>query len=334
MSENQNHEPKIEPDLPNTQLYPNPNVANPQPSSTVPLPQHEPNLLQKRSRSKKIYFIFLAIANLVTIVFPLLATIWLVGQARSGVSGTEYFGILLIPLQLLGVAVAFLNIITISRFVRKEKPRHKIAIIGKIIVICSVLYLVLGAVSVLSSVKSYWVFNRTISEKEAISLINSCKIVSISRQNRLVLFTKHDPSSKNPNDYQRYAADKDFYNLKTAAKVASEHCGHINVTDLPENYHNQDITIEQATDLLRSNCEIKFFYYTTKQLGDLNIIDPETSTTGIVLASKEDPTSIFIVDRLIPQLVPIASEARKKCPDLKIWHDGGYERQDSSGNWQ
>jgi len=334
MSENQNHEPEAGLDLPNTQLLPNPNVVNPQPSSTDPLPQHELNLSQKHSRGKKIYFIILAIANLVTIVFPLLATVWLVGQARSGVSGTEYFGIYLIPLQLLGVGVSILNIITITRFVRKEKPRHKIAIIGKVIVLGSVVYLVLGAVSVLLSVNSYWSFNRTISEKEAISLIDSCKIESISRQDRLVLFTKHDPNSKNPNDYQRYAVDKDFYNLKAAAESASARCGHINVTDLPENYHNQDITVEQATDLLGSNCKIKFFYYTTKQLGDLNIIDPETSTTGIVLASKEDPTSIFIVDRLIPQLVPIASEARKKCPDLKIWHDGGYERQDSSGNWQ
>jgi hypothetical protein len=306
-----------------------PNVFPP----SQPINSPEPTPPPKKSRGWKIYFVFLALANIVTIAFPLLVLAWAIQQAKGGVSGTEFIGILIAPLQLAGFGVAILNVITISIFLRKKHPRKAVTIFGLVAVILSALYVGGVAITAYRDVQHSRQFNTSISKDEAISLINSCQVTSISRQDRLVLFTKHDANSQDPNAYQRYANDSDFDALKAATEAAAAKCGKIDVQDKPENYHTEDITVAKATDLL-NNCKLIGFYYTQQTAGSLSDVDAEHSSTGIVLAFKEQPLRIHIADSLIPTMVPIAREAQKKCPDLQFWHDGNYEQRDANGNWR
>lgn len=171
-----------------------------------------------------------------------------------------------------------------------------------------------------------------LSKDEALALINDCKVETIGHQDRLILFMKQSNNYSDPFEYQQYANDADFDALAAAAKAASAKCGKIEVQDKPENYRTQDLTVAEATDLLNS-CTLIGFYYTDQGKNGASGVDAEDSSTGIALAYKNDPIRIHIADRMIPQMVPIARDAQKKCPDLQFWHDGRYEQKDANGNW-
>lgn len=94
-----------------------------------------------------------------------------------------------------------------------------------------------------------------------------------------------------------------------------------------------EITKEEAISLL-NDCKLIGFYYTDQN-------DPEDgtggnlATTGVMLTTMgEEPLRISIADSLIPELVPIAREAQKDCPDLQFWHDGHYEQLNDQGVWE
>lgn len=281
------------------------------------------------TRKWKIYFSFLALANILTIIFPLLVLLWAVNMARQGVSGTEYIAIIIAPLQLLGILVAVLNVFTISIFLRKSHVRGMARAIGQAIVIISALYVTAIAVTAFKDIRASQKHNAPLAKQEAISLISSCKVKSISRQDRLILFLKQESQEGH---YQVYAEDQDFTTLKAAADEASGKCGEIDVLDRPENYHAQSISVKKASKLL-NGCKLIGFYYTEHENGS-DEFDAEGSPTGIVLAYKEDPLHIHIADRLVPTMVPVARKAQEKCPDLQFWHDGSYEYKNSKGNWQ
>lgn len=282
-------------------------------------PSIEPPLQKKKRNKWKYYFIFLAIANIVTIIIPLLLVYTVPLLALVYMLAFGSWGAI-------GVGVAILNIITISTYLFKKHPRRGAAIFGGIIVILSAFYVSIYALSVYSSTKQINEYNTPLTKNEALSLINSCQVTKIYRKDQLILFTKHDPNSSNPSDYQRYANDSDFNNLKEAATTASAKCGTIDVVDIfaINSEKPVDITVAQATDLLNS-CKLIGFYYDEQTSDPSNQFNAEHSSTGIVLGYENDPLHIHIANRMVATMVPIARAAQQKCPNLQFWHDGKYE---------
>lgn len=87
---------------------------------------------------------------------------------------------------------------------------------------------------------------------------------------------------------------------------------------------SNEITAAEAIELLQG-CQLRGFYY-TNQDSKSNGSWGELSTSGVVLTEVDNkPYRISIADRLIPELVPVAREAQKTCPNLQFWHDGNYE---------
>lgn len=95
----------------------------------------------------------------------------------------------------------------------------------------------------------------------------------------------------------------------------------------------EEIPKDRAIALVQS-CQIRGLYY-TKQTTTGNGGWGEEATTGVVLTEvKGAPYRISIADRHIDELVPIAREAQKTCPDLQLWHDGKYEQRQADGTWR
>jgi hypothetical protein len=87
-----------------------------------------------------------------------------------------------------------------------------------------------------------------------------------------------------------------------------------------------EITKEQAIELLQT-CQLSGFYYTNQNDRDSGNWG-ELSSTGVVLTKiNGKPFRISISDKLVPELVPVAREAQKKCGSPELWHDGSYERE-------
>lgn len=89
---------------------------------------------------------------------------------------------------------------------------------------------------------------------------------------------------------------------------------------------NPEITKDEAIQLLQT-CQLKGFYY-TDQTDKSDGGWGELSTTGVVLTKVDGkPYRISIVDRLVPELVPIARQAQQTCAGQpQFWHDGHYEQ--------
>ena len=189
-------------------------------------PSTELPLRKKKARNWKTDFIVLAIANVFTIILPILL---LYTAPLLGLAFMLELGIL----QAIGVGVAVLNIIALSLYLLKRRPRIKLAIFGCIIIILSAFYVSAFATTFYLGTKQNNEFYTPSTKNDALSLINSCQVTKIFRKDQVILFTKHDPNSQNPNDYQRYANDSDFNDLKQAAEAASSKCGAIEIVDLP-----------------------------------------------------------------------------------------------------
>src|SRR2546430_7511124 len=125
--------------------------------------QSQNQKLPGKPHSWKLYFILLAIANIVTIVLPLLVLYQAVQRAKQGVSGTEFIGLILAPLLLSGIVIAILNVITISVFLRKKYLRKVTKIFGLVIVILSALYVGGVAIVTFRDIKHNIDFNTAIS---------------------------------------------------------------------------------------------------------------------------------------------------------------------------
>lgn len=94
-----------------------------------------------------------------------------------------------------------------------------------------------------------------------------------------------------------------------------------------------EITKETTIELLKS-CQLKGIYIgdqTDREGGGWG----ELSLTGVVLTKIDgQPYRISVADRLIPEIVPIAREAQKTCPDLQFSIDGKYEMRQADGTWR
>ena len=103
-----------------------------------------------------------------------------------------------------------------------------------------------------------------------------------------------------------------------------------------EDNKKPEISKEEAVSLINS-CQIKVFNYTnqTKPLANDGFTIPaaESTTSGIVITRYDgSPSNMFIADRHIAEMVPVAREAQLKCGKPQFWHDGNYE-QYKDGKW-
>jgi hypothetical protein len=101
-------------------------------------------------------------------------------------------------------------------------------------------------------------------------------------------------------------------------------------------YENRsvEITVPEAKQMLTS-CKVSFFTYTAQTDRD-NKMWGELSTTGVVLSYQDNkPRDMSIADRLVPELLPIALEARKqKTCGLRTWHDGYEDEAQADGTYR
>jgi len=328
-------------------------VQNLEPKSVAPIPPAlTPNSeIQTtppvgKPRRWKTFFIFLTVANIITIVFPLVVLLWAIQQANSGYSGTEYIGFALLPLLFAGIFVAAINVLTIGFYLYKHRPKRLLVWLGLIVCLLSLGYLVRFGLPIYRSyfeLKSYREtggHEATITRTEAISAINSCKLIELKKLEgtppRLVL--KADCKQPPLGDVE-YASNNDWNALKAAVKSAPASCNYDELTVLEEGTVRPlvPITVEKATELINS-CKspgsykgLDFYYhYTYVSESTLGIKIQkdmvENSSTGILLAFSTtnggDAESIHVADRNVAQLLPVAREAQKACNYNFLIHYG------------
>lgn len=282
-------------------------------------------------------FAVLGIAGFVTVPLPWIALIWSVkrGQA-AGEAGTEYYGAVFAPLIRAGVATAAATALATAIYLARSRPTGLARALAALALLITVSYVGFLGVLAYPSVQYSREGNRTLSASEATALISDCRIVRIREMDRLVLYGDFPEAY-----FTRYADAGDLDVLSAAAEAASETCDQLWIEtaggeeiEIGEDPNVPvEISPQDAAELLRA-CRISKFHY-TQQTGERGGgTNAESSSTGIVLAFRDNPIRLHIADRHIPELLPIARHAQETCRrDMQFWHDGGYESRDDEGNW-
>ena len=232
----------------------------------------------KQGKSAAGFALTTGLFQLIVVAGIVLIFAWLIQQANSGVSGTEFIGLFVIVLGVpLAVVAAVLNAVTLAVWFVRRRPTGVRMILPILSGALSALLIVYGAYTAYS-----W----------------------------FVVAPTEYAQNEREFDEEMRKADEGFY--------------------------NEEITVEKTKELLRS-CQLFGFYYTAQ--ADAKYTQDgtwaESSTTGVVLTYVDSkPARVGIADRLIPELVPVAREAQKTCPDLQFWHDGSYEQKRADGTWE
>lgn len=129
--------------------------------------------------------------------------------------------------------------------------------------------------------------------------------------------------------YANYTNEIEYQERNKVIDVKNSEKRQQNIADNAQPEITKEVTIE----LLKS-CQLKGMYIgdqTDREGGGWG----ELSSTGVVLTKIDgQPYRISVADRLIPEIVPIAREAQKTCPDLQFCIDGKYEMRQADGTWR
>ena len=119
-----------------------------QPTTTVPNSQFEQPSDQKPSKWH-YFFIVLGILQVIGVVVFFLIMTWAIQQARAGVSGTEFIGLLVYATLVPAVGlIAFINLIGLPMYMRRHKPHGKGLVFSILSLSVSVILALYGAYSV------------------------------------------------------------------------------------------------------------------------------------------------------------------------------------------
>ncbi|MDL2363633.1 MAG: hypothetical protein QFB86_04605 [Patescibacteria group bacterium] len=242
-------------------------------SSQAPLSSNQFDQISESKPSKwRYFFIVLGILQAVGVGIFFLVMMLAIQQAKAGVSGTEFIGLIVFAILVPAVGlVALINLVGLPIYMRKHKPH------GKGMNLCILSLLVSGLLALFGAVIVYLF------------------LVAIPMQEKQ--FSQQLD--------QKIQAHQQQFNADNA---------------------KPEITKDEAIQLLQS-CQLSGFYYTNQNQTDKSGGEwGELSSTGVVLTKIDGkPYRISIADRLVPELVPIARNAQKTCPNLQFWHDGRYE---------
>jgi uncharacterized membrane protein len=145
----------------------------------------EPNNQPAKSNSteyhpKKATKIILAILNVMGLI-PILLWAYLSNLASQGVSGTEYFGILIAPLFVLTLAAIITNLIFAIRYIRRNHQHSRAKIFAWVVLVTSVLILGFIIVTNVIDYRKYHKENKNLTLQESMELVNNCKVERIVR---------------------------------------------------------------------------------------------------------------------------------------------------------
>ena len=152
MDENKNNENKIiqpsDPQL-NTQQ---PVEVNQSTNTTLssPVSSNQFNQYQDNKPSKwRYFFVVLGILQALGVAVFFLIMFWAIQQAKAGVSGTEFIGLILFVTLVPAVGIiALINLIGLPIYMRKFKPRGKGLVLAVVSLVISVILFLYGAYSV------------------------------------------------------------------------------------------------------------------------------------------------------------------------------------------
>jgi hypothetical protein len=290
------------------------NENDPSPQQDT-LQQQSPLMEKTKSHKWKYFFIILIIVNIVSfspiILVELLQILGYLGPPNPGAVGIAFFLSTIYIFAILPLSI--INVVSILTFLIRKQPVGKGKIVNYAfltISACLLIYLIYPFLG------QFWIRKIPLSREAASKLINDCEVESISKSSRVepnkgAIKIKND--EHNP---YRYFVQNDFDALREVARSARKRCGRIARYDSLKNPRPIYINIDQAMSLL-NNCELDNFWYNSDYKPSWWGI-PEGIPTGILLAYRDDPSKIHIQSDLISTMLPIASEAKKKCSYLQI----------------
>jgi uncharacterized membrane protein len=266
---------------------------------------------------KKATKIILAILNVMGLI-PILLWAYLSNLASQGVSGTEYFGILIAPLFILTLAAIITNLIFAIRFIRRNHQHSKAKIFAWVVLVTSVLILGFIIVTNVIEYRKYHKENKNLTLQESMELVNNCKVERIVRNDdrtSMMLSTEEKKFG-----LVAYTAASNFPDLRQAAKNASVKCN-LDIVTNDNNYVRSYITETEAINLLNT-CQINAFYYNDNRHNLLDEpIQPGTDT-GIQLRKDYEYNEMYITENKLEQkFVTIAHQAQKSCPKLAAFNN-------------
>lgn len=152
--ENQNSQTQAEvqpPTTPNT-----PAVTYVDSSNPVPVPPQTPPTTDPLQADHtehfgirwKIVFIILGVLWSITIALPVLFLLYLALQAQSGVSGTEFMALLVLPLQMAGIPVALVTLVAILIHLFRRSSSRAWKMIAITWGLLSLAYVAVGVISI------------------------------------------------------------------------------------------------------------------------------------------------------------------------------------------
>jgi hypothetical protein len=190
-------------------------------NNNAPVQSHLVNDTNKpaKSKSKKWLFIFiiLALANIVTVIIPLIVLATTLQVPDLGI----FLGMAIAPILSAGLIVTAINIVVIIYFLLKRHPDKTRSAVCLILLTLSILYTGWYGYSYFKDKQEIDANNTSVSE--AIALINSCKVDRISRPaSGLMLKDTYEIHEFKPSDFNA---------IKSAAQSASSVCGDIPIIE-------------------------------------------------------------------------------------------------------
>ena len=154
--ENQNLQAQAEaqpPTAPNTPVVTSVDGSNPvpvPPPTPPPTDSLQPDQTEHFGNGWKIVFVILGVLWSITITIPILFLLYLALQAQSGVSGTEFVALLILPLQVAGIPVALVTLVAILIHLFRRSSSRAWKMIAVTWGLLSLAYVAVGVIGVAS----------------------------------------------------------------------------------------------------------------------------------------------------------------------------------------
>lgn len=299
-------------------------------------PQSQPEPV-KKSRLSKLVKIFSFIFWIPFLLMVLIYT-YLIIQEKSGVSGTEFIGIILAPVVLAIAVIGVIYLVLLILYVLSKGPSRRKKLLSLLVI-----FLLLGVYGwqIRASVhenKKISQSEKLLTDAEVINLIDTCTATSVQKEgNKVNLLLKNEAYYDTKGNYlwrSTTASATNWNSFVAEVQKVKDKCGgNTDAFDSQSGPKVSWVSVQQATELLQQ-CKIKTFNYTPSGLVGLDNKPLAGTETGIILQEYPTFSHLFIEQSAETTMVPIARNVQPKCGGPQFYHDNNYEQKQPDGSWQ
>lgn len=322
--------------MPPNEITPPVVSPNTQPSSPIGEQVNRDQNSEKKPRLPRLVKIFSWIFWVPSILITILVA-YLTYEASHGVSGTEYFGLLIAPIALVLVVIGIVYLALLVIYVFSKYPTKR-----QRLICAAAIFVLIGLYSwqITISIKEANKINQSkklLADSEVISLIDNCKVESIQKNgDKVDLLLVSDAYYDSNGNYLWRSTTASSANFNSFVdevnKIKSKCGGDVSAIDNMSGPNVSYVSVQQATELLQQ-CKVKTFNYTPSGLGGLEVKPSSGTDTGIIW--EEYPTfgHLFVETSAEANMVPIARKVQQTCGGPQFYHDGRYEQRGPDGTW-